>query len=149
MTLSDSYGPNQGFELAVTELAFKFNHINISEWVLSDVRRDTFVPNIYDVTPDHSILKNGLAKSLSQMCILESEESSKTGTASKMASKMAPGSKQNNTASLRGNCKARLVKVGPPTLPKPNIKPRPHSEFMSGAVFSNNGGNQASRDSGK
>ena len=112
---------------------------------MSKTHRETFVPNIYDVTPDHSILKNGLAKSLSQMCILESEENNKNLP----NTKMAPNLKQANTATLRGNCKARLVKVGPPTLPKPNITSRPNSEFMSGAVLSNTRANQMFRDSGK
>ena len=40
-----------------------------SDWVLSEPAssRPKMVPNLYDVTPDHSILKNGLAKSLSQV----------------------------------------------------------------------------------
>ena len=42
--------------------------LGCSEWVLSTPEKESMlVPNLYDVTPDHSILKNGLAKSLSQM----------------------------------------------------------------------------------
>ena len=54
---------------------------NDSEWALaSDVKavenvqripaNNSNIPNLYDATPDHSILKNGLAKSLSQVIYL-------------------------------------------------------------------------------
>ena len=142
-----------------------------------------FVPNLYDATPDHSILKNGLAKSLSQVYLNQSEQlpfnqSKKLPALTKNAgnpnnvfsrpdvvlTSLAPeiGDKEvkpMSTATVGASGRGRAVKVGPPTLPKPNnpsvlskpnnfnpaplaiTKPNgraPHLEFSAGPDSYNN-----------
>jgi len=136
-----------------------------SEWVLSSPGRDLFVPNLYDVTPDHSILKNGLAKSLSQMYLDQPDVThvKQASTPKQPLQNTGLSLQQVRLATSSQAQRPRLVKVPPPTLPKPNQpRPnwssqqhvgkqniqttRPHSEFMSDARLSNITGDQVFAD---